>query len=102
MPTHLSASSLDKWTLNLLQAERKKRQNEAELQTYQHDWKQHVLRLKEYFDSQGLKNVDPLGMQPYVHIETHLSMFTVQSAGQVTCTHHHHVRREGTCVNVCE
>ena len=84
-------SSLDRRTLNLLQAERKKRQNEAELQTYQHDWKQHVLRLKEYFDSQGLKNVDPLGMQPYVHLEHHLSMSIALSAVQVTCTHHHHM-----------
>lgn len=46
----------------MVQAERKKKQSEAELQQYQHDWKQHVLRLKAYFDSQGLQNVDPLGM----------------------------------------
>ena len=44
-----------------LQAERKKRESEAELQAYQHDWQQHVLRLKEYFESQGLQNVDPSG-----------------------------------------
>lgn len=39
----------------------KKKRNEAELQQYQHDWKQHVLRLKEYMDKQGLHNADPLG-----------------------------------------
>ena len=31
------------------------------MQAYQHDWKQHVLRLKSYFDRQGLQNVDPSG-----------------------------------------
>ena len=40
----------------------KKKRSEAELQQYQHDWKQHVLRLKEYFDNQGLENADPLGI----------------------------------------
>ncbi len=31
------------------------------MQAYQHDWKQHVLRLKNYFERQGLQNVDPSG-----------------------------------------
>ena len=42
-----------------MQAERKQRSHEAEVQAYQHDWKQHVLRLKNYFERQGLQNVDP-------------------------------------------
>ena len=50
-----------------LQAERKKRESEAELQAYQHDWKQHVLRLKDYFESQGLQNVDPSGGSYSLH-----------------------------------
>ena len=44
---------------DVLQAERKHRSHEAEVQAYQHDWKQHVLRLKNYFERQGLQNVDP-------------------------------------------
>jgi len=45
------------------QAERKLRSHEAEVQAYQHDWQQHVLRLKTYFERQGLQNVDPSGEQ---------------------------------------
>lgn len=45
-----------------LQAERKHRSHEAEVQAYQHDWQQHVLRLKDYFERQGLQNVHPSGL----------------------------------------
>ena len=45
----------------ILQAERKHRHHEAEVQSYQHDWQQHVLRLKNYFERQGLQNVDLSG-----------------------------------------
>ena len=45
----------------VVQAERKHRSHELEVQAYQHDWKQHVLRLKNYFERQGLQNVDPSG-----------------------------------------
>lgn len=44
-----------------LQAERKHRSHEAEVQSYQQDWQQHVLSLKDYFQRQGLQNVDPSG-----------------------------------------
>lgn len=44
-----------------VQAERKHRSHEAEVQAYQHDWQQHVLRIKNYFERQGLQNVDPSG-----------------------------------------
>ncbi|KAA6417573.1 MAG: hypothetical protein FRX49_12448 [Trebouxia sp. A1-2] len=43
------------------EADRRHRHHEAEVQAYQHDWKQHVLRLKNYFERQGLQNVDPSG-----------------------------------------
>lgn len=43
------------------EAERKHRHHEAEVQSYQHDWQQHVLRLKNYFERQGLQNVDLSG-----------------------------------------
>ncbi|KAL3146023.1 hypothetical protein ABBQ38_015378 [Trebouxia sp. C0009 RCD-2024] len=43
------------------EAERKHRSHEAEVQSYQQDWQQHVLSLKDYFQRQGLQNVDPSG-----------------------------------------
>ena len=62
-----------------MQAERKHRSHEAEVQSYQHDWQQHVLRLKDYFERQGLQNVDPSGL--HNHYGVHCSVLLLAPFG---------------------
>ena len=78
----------------MLQAERKHRSHEAEVQAYQHDWQQHVLRLKDYFERQGLQNADPSGERAgachpcwhaYLPWRQHLSCAAFHWSYQMAC-----------------